>query len=105
MLPDPKPKKPYRDKKYLKFIRSMRCAFCYQPAEAHHVRRSCWGAGASQKPHDYVAVARCRGHHGPDYEDDIEFEIIKNLLRFLRGREREVIDALMEIIVLTRPEK
>ena len=105
MNPDPKPKKPYRDKKYLKFIRSLKCTICWKLAEAHHIRRSCWGAGTSQKPHDFVAVARCREHHGPDYEDDIEFEIINNLLKYLCGREREVIDALMDIIVLTRREK
>ena len=98
MTPDPKPKKPYRDKKYLKFIRSLPCSICRRiGSEAHHVRRYYWGASMGVKPHDFVAVARCREHHGPDYEDDIEIEIIGNLIRYLAGREREIIDALIEI--------
>ena len=98
MTPDPKPQKPFRDKKYLEFVRSLRCTICWKQAEAHHPRRSYWGAGTGQKPHDYVTVARCREHHGPDYEDDIEIEIIGNLIRYLAGREREIIDALLEIL-------
>ena len=105
MIPDPKPKKPYRSKKYLAFVRSLKCTICWKPSEAHHPRRSYWGAGMGVKSTDLVAVARCREHHGPEYEDEVEFEIIHNLIAYLRGREREVIDALMEIIVLTRREK
>lgn len=97
MTPDPKPQKPYRDKKYLEFVRSLRCTICWRQAEVHHIRRSYWGAGMGVKSHDFVAVARCRDHHSPDYEDDVEMEIINNLIKYLAGREREVIEALMKV--------
>ena len=83
MNPIPKPKT-YRSEKYLKFIRSKRCPYCSQKAEPHHVRRLYWGAGTGKKPHDFVAVPRCRDHHGPDFEDDVEREIIDLLIEYIR---------------------
>jgi len=99
MTPDPKPEKPYRSKKYLAFIRKIPCDICWQHSEPHHIRRSYWGAGGNQKPHDYVAVPRCRKHHSTDYEDGVEIEIINNLIQYLRchNKEREIIKALMGI--------
>ena len=73
----------YKDKKYLDYIRSLPCPFCQQRAEPHHVRRHCWGAGTGTKPHDFVAVPRCRIHHDPYYEDGVELEIIELLMRYI----------------------
>ena len=79
--------KPYRNAAYLRFVRSHGCLVCGQPAEAHHVRRSYWGAGLSQKPHDYVAIPLCRGHHGPETEKfiNVEKEIIELLMTWIVG--------------------
>lgn len=73
----------YRSKKYLEWIRGKPCEVCGGKAEAHHVRRLRWGAGTSTKPHDYVCVSRCREHHNPEYEYQIEFEIIDNLMAYI----------------------
>ena len=97
-----------KNAKYLKFIRSLPCSngshFCFDKAEAHHVRRSYWGAGTSTKPHDYVTVARCRTHHDPEYEVDVEQEIIGNLLTYIRRHhdiqiaQRAIIETLMQYV-------
>jgi hypothetical protein len=75
-----------RDPKYLAWIRKQPCGyqgrFCKGKIEAHHVRRQRWGAGTSQKPHDYVAVPRCQYHHAPDCEMDVELEIIDLLIEY-----------------------
>ena len=83
--PDPK-KKTVRDPKYLAWIRKQPCPYCARinGIEAHHVRRQRWGAGTSQKPHDYVAVPRCKTHHDPKYEYDVELEIIDLLIEYFR---------------------
>ena len=97
MVPCPK-KKPYRSPKYLKFRRERgRCEVCGQPSEPHHVRRYYWGAGASQKPHDFVTVDRCREHHKPEYEYRVNEEIVENLVLYLtlHKKERELIEHLM----------
>jgi len=76
-----------RDPKYLKWIRTLPCPYqwtglCEGKIEAHHVRRHRWGAGVSQKPHDYVAVPRCKTHHSPAFELDVELEIIDLLIEY-----------------------
>ena len=85
MTPMPKPLL-YRDPKYLRFIRSRGCLVCGKKAEPHHVRRYRWGAGTSQKPHDYVAIPLCREHHD-------EYEKVER-----KGVELVIIDLLMEYI-------
>jgi len=82
MTPMPKPET-YRSEKYLKWIRSRPCPYCCKRSEPHHIRRSYWGAGTSQKPHDFVAVPRCRDHHGPDFEDGVEREIIGLMIEYI----------------------
>lgn len=72
-----------KNQKYLKFIRSLPCGICHKPGEPHHVRRSYWGAGMGLKPHDHVAVSRCRDCHNELIEDDVEREIIDNLIAFI----------------------
>ena len=74
----------YRNKEYLKFIRSKPCLICRQPSEPCHVRRLHFGAGTGHKPHDYVAVPGCRLHH----------EAVENLVNI----DREIIKLLMEYI-------
>lgn len=83
MNPIPKPKTK-RDPKYLAWIRKKPCPYCGRTyeIEAHHIRRQIWGAGTSQKPHDYVAVPRCQTHHHPAYEDNVEVEIINLLIEY-----------------------
>ena len=64
--------KPYRNADYLKWIRKQVCGKSNRPGpcEAHHVRRSYWGSGTSQKSHDYVAVPRLKEYHKPEYEGE-----------------------------------
>lgn len=81
--------KTVRDPKYLKWVRTLMCPYCVRfgffqdtKTEAHHVRRHKWGAGTSQKPHDLVAVPRCRVHHSAECENDVELEIIDLLIEY-----------------------
>jgi len=83
--PDPKPKT-YEDPKYIAWIKTLGCFYCGKPSEPHHIRRQVWGAGTGKKPHDYVAVPRCRDHHDPKYEDNVEVEIITLLIAYF-GKE------------------
>ena len=76
----------YHDKKYLAYIRQIPCKYCYRRAEPHHVRRHRWGAGTGKKPHDYVTVPRCRDHHGPQFEEGVEFEIIELLMGYINEK-------------------
>ena len=78
--------KPYRNADYLKFIRSKPCPYCLQQAEPHHIRRHWLGSGGSQKSHDYASVPRCRDHHGPDYEEGFEREIISLLMEYVESK-------------------
>ena len=90
ILSNPK-SKTYRNQKYLKFMRGKKCGipWCCKDGEPHHVRKLRWGAGVSQKPHDYVTISRCREiHHDPKFDDSGEqgsaaMEIIDNLMEFI----------------------
>jgi len=84
----PVPKfKTYRNKKYLAWMRGQPCEACAKPGEPHHVRRSHWGAGVAQKPHDYVTISLCRPHHHAEIENHlfkgVERIIIDNLIRYI----------------------
>ena len=98
MNPQPK-KKPHRNPEYLAFIRSKPCIICLRKAVAAHVRKQYWGAGARQKPHDYVAIPLCeeRYHHQTfdsigmeafeeKYNVDIKREIIYNLMEYVESK-------------------
>ena len=84
---DPKPVT-FKNEDYLKFIRTLPCIICLQPAEPCHVRKLHFGAGISKRPHDYVAIPGCRKHH-----NDVEK---------LVGVEREIIRCLMGYIEFKR---
>lgn len=89
MTHNPQPKqKALRNPAYLKYIRSLPCVVCVQKSIAHHVRRSYWGAGGSQKPHDYVAIPLCNGCHKPETEKEISVErvIIDNLIAYIESK-------------------
>ena len=73
----------YKDGNYLKFIGKQPCRYCNGPAEPHHVLRHCWGNGMGKKSHDYVAVPRCRDHHGPKFEYNVKNEIIELLMKYI----------------------
>ena len=77
----------YRSEKYLKFVRSHPCLICRKKAEAHHVRRLCWGAGTSIKPHDFVTIPLCRECHSPETEKgfNVELIIINLLMEYIEG--------------------
>ena len=80
--------KPYRSEKYKKFVRSKPCVSCngrYGSSQAHHVRRSHWGAGTAIKPHDFVTIPLCFECHNPETEKSLNVELI-------------IIDLLMEYI-------
>ena len=81
---------PYRNENYLNFIRSKPCLVCGNRAEAHHVRRSFWGSGASQRPHDYVALPLCPAHHNLLVEEqtDCERAIIDLLIQYIESKRR-----------------
>ena len=78
---------PYRDKRYLQYIRDKGCVICGQPSIAHHIRRSYWGSGMGIKPHDYVTIPLCNNHHDPAVESDLLIErlIIDYLMEYIRG--------------------
>uniref|UniRef100_A0A6H1ZP20 Uncharacterized protein n=1 Tax=viral metagenome TaxID=1070528 RepID=A0A6H1ZP20_9ZZZZ len=89
--PQPKPEKPNRNSDYLKWIRRQPCGKSKLPGpcEAHHVRRSYWGAGGSQKPHDYVTVPRRTEYHKPEYDGEerrICREIITMQLKYIEEK-------------------
>ena len=77
----------YRSPKYLKFVRSHPCIVCCKTSQAHHVRRSYWGAGTSIKPHDYVTIPLCLDCHSPDTEKELNVEliIINLLMEYIDG--------------------
>ena len=80
-MPAHKKMKIYRSEKYKKFIRSKPCIICGKTSQAHHVRRSYFGAGMGIKPSDFVCIPLCRECHSPDTEKDLNVElIIINLL-------------------------
>lgn len=53
------------DKPYLEWVREQPCAHCQRPgpSEPHHPRGWIYGAGASLKAPDYLAVPLCKDHH------------------------------------------
>lgn len=84
----------HHSEKYLNFIRSKPCIICARKAVAAHVRKQYWGAGTSQKPHDYVTIQLCDTHHkildshSLEYFDefhntDIKRVIIDNLIEYI----------------------
>lgn len=77
---------PYRDNKYLDWLRGQPCEICGQEGEPHHVRRLYWDAGMAIKPHDYVCISLCRKHHDPIVEQmiPVDFVIIENLMRYIQ---------------------
>ena len=86
----PKPHKPYRNKAYLKWLQTKPCCLCgkIDGEPAHHIRRSYWGAGMSQKSHDYVAVPIClncddKVHNAKLYIENEDRIIINNLMRYI----------------------
>jgi len=106
MKSDPKPQR-YKNEKYLNMmVRGTICGIsgCGKLGEPHHVRRLYWGAGTSQKPHDYVTVSRCRDHHDPEFEENVGQEIINNLVVYLErvdpacDANRVIIDHLINCI-------
>ena len=95
-------KKPYRDKEYLRWLDNGICKVCYCGTPTHHhIRRHKWGAGLSQKPHDYVCVRRCDvyGCHDPKNDNlfGCETEIIENLTSYFVEKYGE--DELIEILM------
>ena len=64
-FPQPKPKKPYRNRKYLQWVKLKPCMFCgmLPGGSAHHVR---WGddCGLNTKPSDSRVVPVCHICHG-----------------------------------------
>lgn len=96
--------KPVRSRAYLAFIREHPCGHfaCFDKAEPHHIRRHEWGAGTGIKPHDYVAVPRCRKHHNEIFEVEVEKEIISLLKEWVEkdnvDPDRLIIDLLIGYI-------
>jgi hypothetical protein len=86
---DPKPVT-YKNEDYLKFIRTLPCIICDQEAEPCHVRRLYFGAGTSQKPHDYVAIPGCRKHHNHvENLETVHFQIIKCLMKYIESKRKK----------------
>ena len=65
----PKRSSRFRSQKHLNHVRSHACVVCdaSAPIEVAHVRLGS-GAGMGQKPHDYLAVALCKGCHRRQHE-------------------------------------
>lgn len=77
----------HENAQYLAYIRTLPCIVCGQPAEPCHVRKLYYGAGASQKPWDYVAIPGCRKHH--HYVEKlvhVDREIVKCLIGYIESK-------------------
>ena len=59
-----KPGKPYRNRKYLRFVSQKQCSFCgvIPAGQAHHIR---WGdtCGMGTKPSDIFSIPACPECH------------------------------------------
>jgi len=89
-MPAHKKMKIYRSEKYKKFIRSKPCIICGKTSQAHHVRRSYFGAGMSIKPSDFVCIPLCSECHKPETEKDlfVELIIINLLMEYIEGLKK-----------------
>lgn len=82
--------KPYKDKKYLKWIKSLPCCVCHAPADdPHHITGTGKG-GTGTKPGDNYAIPLCRGHHNELHHDPSRFEV-------RHGRQIEYLDRILEL--------
>jgi hypothetical protein len=98
--------RPLRNRKYLDFVKAHPCGVwnCFETdVDPHHIRRMHWGAGMSNKSHDFVCVPRCRKHHVQDCDPGFEAEIIallKEWIELMENIDPEVliIDLLIEHI-------
>ena len=89
-MPPHEKMKIYRSAKYLKFVRSHPCIICGRSSQAHHVRRSYFGAGMGIRPSDYVAIPFCLECHKPENEKDLNVEliIINLLMEYIEGLKK-----------------
>lgn len=56
--------KPYRNKKYLKWIDSLECCLCGKPADTHHHIIGIGDGGMGTKACDLLAMPVCSGIDG-----------------------------------------
>lgn len=67
----------YRDKKYLKYIRTMPCSICgSNKSEPHHI----FGSYGSIKTSDYTAIPLCREHHNIEHQLSDKEKMIELLI-------------------------
>jgi len=88
---------PYRNQKFLQYIRTKPCLVCGKPSVACHIRKQYWGAGTGIKPHDYCTIPLCPIHHNEldvtlgyrNFQDlyniDIKRVIIDNMIEYIES--------------------
>jgi hypothetical protein len=83
--PQPKPRKPARDKEYLGFVRGHACTICSRPAPSHAHHDG--PRGMSQKTSDYRTLPLCDEHHTmehagnlPWFDDAAKAAVMRELL-------------------------
>lgn len=85
--------KPYRNKKYLKYVSSLDCCMCGAPAdEAHHIIGLGSFGGMGTKASDILTMPVCRGchtkiHQNPEYWQEQPMWILKTIDRAAREGE------------------
>ena len=100
---DPRPRKPIKDRNYLKFLSEKKCLYCGEPAVSPHHIRVGHGDGQGsmgRRPDDYRCIPSCfkchRALHGTDKgrlkwmtervgrEEVLESQV-NNLIEFFKG--------------------
>lgn len=83
--------KPYRNKKYLAWIRSLNCVVSGRPAEmAHHVIACGFGGGMGTKIGDNYAIPLTAELHQLLHHDPLEWEKV-------HGKQVDHLDRIVEL--------
>ena len=107
--PIPKPEKPIKDKRYLKWLTARPCLYCGGYAgQAHHVR-SAGDCGMGTKVHDYLTIPLCLVHHDLAHNNPVLFgrtvgreEVFGSILNNLMGYAEDAgwdISEILELLV------
>jgi len=100
--------KPYRNPKYLEFIRSKSDVLEGGPAEPHHIKDSRYGFGMKLKSHDYCTIPVSRDSHNRLESGNLKLPEEDLILRYLFcyckkvGEARDLIYHLMEFAEMHR---
>jgi len=104
ITPVPKPEKPYRSEKYLKFIRGKDCLGChgkFGDSQAHHVSLGndlAWG----RKVHDTQTVPLCAFCHDKEENARLDLNRLSIIINMVRYQIEYYLTYCWKIDSLTR---